>query len=674
MLQRPKDDILTVSTLRAPVWRVAVWALLTAGCGGASEVHQTAELDPALPACAPSCDAGVSVVSQAIPPVISGAKPGSKPSGAVTATVLTGTPPKVSSLASNTPPIATSALVVFPTAATSSDAPDAGPPPSAALSAELDAGNMPPPSASVSTDVDAGNMPPPVPSISTSTSSAASVTVDAGSTCDERGVHPDDVNAQDDAGLEVLRGVVHFCGTLTIGQNVSDLSALSYLESVTNLSVLGNEVLTNLQGLSGLTAVSNLTISGNTELTNLNGLEGITNADRVLIAYNQQLVDLLGLHSLRTAGRIEVTRNDALTSLLGLRGLRHVVDSELIIRSNPLLENLDGLESLTSIAGALFIEFNPALIDILGLSQLTSVDQVGIAGNDALLSLVGLDRVASVDWSSYVSSNLALTDLDGLNGLRTVGGSGLDVSYNASLVSLHGLEGLTAASTLNIMDNSSLTSLTALSGLTSLHRLFLQDCPLITDLAGLGGVPQLEWLSLSNNAALQSLNGLAPNTNPALTVSIGYSDALVDLEALSGVTTAYNIGLYYTGITNVDGLRSLTHVNGLFLSESPYLVSLSGLAKLTTVDERLGISSSTVLTTLAGLEGVTRVGGLLLEDNERLTDLHALSAVTSIPSVLSIHGNRALSACEIEWLQTNVGPAHLRAYTDIRDNAPGTCP
>lgn len=176
----------------------------------------------------------------------------------------------------------------------------------------------------------------------------------------------------------------------------------------------------NYPGCSVMPAGSDLIITG-TNITNLNGLSSL------------QIVN----------GAVEIRNNPALTSLDGFSPV--YAGSDLIIRSNPLIQNLNSLSGLDTVAGEFVIRSNQNLNSITGLG---------------LLKRVGLDFI--------VRDNAPLVSLTGLENLKAV----------------HGL--------LEITDNASLNSLSALSNLDSIYgggpegAVFIDNNPLLATLAGLG--------------------------------------------------------------------------------------------------------------------------------------------------------------------------------------------
>jgi hypothetical protein len=108
------------------------------------------------------------------------------------------------------------------------------------------------------------------------------------------GTYIGNFNITTQARVAALAGYTSLSENLTIEcESCTDLSELSCLTSVGgDLSIGGNDVLTNLDGLSALTSVGggHLIVINNPIITNLNGLSGITSVgENLSIYYNYVL-------------------------------------------------------------------------------------------------------------------------------------------------------------------------------------------------------------------------------------------------------------------------------------------------------------------------------------------------------------------------------------------------
>jgi hypothetical protein len=153
------------------------------------------------------------------------------------------------------------------------------------------------------------------------------------------------------------------------------------------------------------------------------------------------------------------------TDLHLLEGYSSITGNLYIFIDEPT--SLEGLESITTVGGDLYIENIRALTDISGLRNLTSVGgDFVIRDNDDLKNLSGLENLASVGGDLKIYNNVALTSLSVLENLTSIGGE-LFIVDNPALTSLSGLENLTWVGGLDISENNTLTSLSALGSLTS---------------------------------------------------------------------------------------------------------------------------------------------------------------------------------------------------------------
>jgi hypothetical protein len=208
-------------------------------------------------------------------------------------------------------------------------------------------------------------------------------------------------------------------GRLTIsGGNIVNLGGLSGLDSVRDLVIVNNPLLTNVDGLSGLNAISrDLEVSHNPELIDIDGIANVMEIGRnILIWDNVELENLDGLTRLTEVhGNIYIRDN---TSLFDLDGLSRIVivDGDLGLESNGSIPNLDGLASLVSVGGTFRIQ-TENLADIDGLSRLASVGGRLVVYNTTLFDLDGLSGVTGAGSDLWITLNHELRNLDGLASL-----------------------------------------------------------------------------------------------------------------------------------------------------------------------------------------------------------------------------------------------------------------
>lgn len=152
--------------------------------------------------------------------------------------------------------------------------------------------------------------------------------------------------------------------------------------------------------------------------------------------------------------------------------------------NNESIDNLNGLNEITSIEGFLRIKGNGKLENLMGLDALNSVGgYLSVYSNNSLTSLNGAESLSIIEGGLDIEENFSLKHLTGLDNLSTVG-SWVVIVSNTSLKSLHGLESLTSmGSGLEIRMNDSLTNITGVENIdyTGMSQLVIMDNPLLSE-------------------------------------------------------------------------------------------------------------------------------------------------------------------------------------------------
>jgi len=109
-------------------------------------------------------------------------------------------------------------------------------------------------------------------------------------------------------------------------------------------------------------------------------------------------------------------------------------------------------------------------------------------------------------------------------------------------------------------------------------------------------------------------------------------------------------------LTSLDGLSSLTQINGYFnLEGNSALTNVDGLSSLTQINGSFNIQGSTALTTLDGLSSLTQINGILqIVDNTNLFDISQLKNISSLQSII-ISGNNIQCSLISEFIKTLLG-------------------
>lgn len=210
----------------------------------------------------------------------------------------------------------------------------------------------------------------------------------------------------------------------TEGTDISNLEGLNNITSVGNgLGIYNNYLLTNLSGLGNLTSIEgSFTIggipgSGNDSLVNFTGLENLISVEEFFdINFNHALTSLTGLENLISVGALHFWGNSKLQNLEGLDNLTTVV-GRLSIGENFALSSLSNLNNLTTIGGDLEIYGNTSLISLSALGNLLSIGgHIWIADNESLTSFIGLDNIeASTIEELQITDNYSLSECEVLS-------------------------------------------------------------------------------------------------------------------------------------------------------------------------------------------------------------------------------------------------------------------
>ena len=279
------------------------------------------------------------------------------------------------------------------------------------------------------------------------------------------------------------------------------------------------------------------------------------------------LTDLRGLRSLEdVGGTLSILRNDALLNLdsLGVAaagGRPTYRVKRLVIRGNPLIENLTSLSA--TVSRDLVLVNNDQLTELGPIALAASVNSIEFGRHPNLSDLSGVLDGATTQttkrffwyenpaYSTVSSRPIQVTDELQLEDLTTatffdfspttsLSNGGLTLANNAQLTDLSFLQNLTTASVFNLVNNAALTTLDDLTGLSSISTLAtltdnaaLGNCCLFPNQVTLNGAPADETnasLTLANNTGgCTDKNSLATACSGTLPVhwvsATAYQDA-----------------------------------------------------------------------------------------------------------------------------------------------------
>jgi hypothetical protein len=398
-------------------------------------------------------------------------------------------------------------------------------------------------------------------------------------------------------GLDGLRSVRALSLT---GLSVTDLTALSNLQSAGELQLRGLPRIQDLRGLEHV-AWTQLTLEGNAALRSLDGLHVPQVITALSVRENPQLETLEQLRSMRAADSIELEHLAALATLEGLdgeidrfrltqcdnlvdlRGLRANIRA-FALENNTRLRSLEGFVGLSAQPGAgsgpeVLIDTQPELESLDGLFRSDH-------GAIARLQLLGLPKIEAIDLRSpsalgalVVRTCTALREIRGVESIETI--AQLHLTGLTALPRLPAFDALRHIGDLELIELSRVADLAPLSSLTSADRTSLSLMDSLSSLHGLEQLSRAGRLLIEDLLALESLEGLRGLQNVD-TLWIQGDDKLESLRGLT-LKSARELAVRYNdALKTLDGLDKLGEISTLDISENPALVSIRALASLHT--------------------------------------------------------------------------------------------
>ncbi|MEP6726494.1 MAG: hypothetical protein ABJC98_11780 [Bacteroidota bacterium] len=331
---------------------------------------------------------------------------------------------------------------------------------------------------------------------------------------------------------------------LTTQQEVIEFGAAHY--TTINGGLFISNSVSDLTPLLGLTAVNNGFRVNNSQLVNFKGLDsllitGVIFPNSFYVEYNQKLINFAGLSKLQlTRGGVQIDHNPLLENLDGLDSYEACSSGTLRIGECDKLSQLNGLKHMVFIGEDLQLINNAALKDISGLANLSEIHgELYVVNNPSLTNLNGLEKIDTLQDGVVIDNNAALRDISSLHNLRFIPGPVLggiiQVSSNPLLESISCFSQITKVGYLTIQKNG-VKSLAGLNNITTIiNTLHIEENPALINLQGLERLTAAGRLDILNNAALVNFHGLEGltqinSTGIALNVALNNS-----LQSLSGI-------------------------------------------------------------------------------------------------------------------------------------------
>jgi len=267
-------------------------------------------------------------------------------------------------------------------------------------------------------------------------------------------------------------------GNLTITENANDpildLSNLSSLNSIIgDLIIERNNSLVEIKGLENLVRVDEIFIKDNPELLTIENFSSIDELNGLNIARNDKLNSIPSLYA--TEVRDFKIHAKSLTelpylSLFRIKGDFYLDEtqisdlnrfnnvqeiSNIILRRNSKLENLDALKNTKITPSTIQIQLNPVLQNIDGLQnfneEVNNLVNCVISGNSTLMNVDALSNIDQIYNKLIIADNINLQNACGAYDLITTPGAvgnQIDIFNN----------GATSSSIAAILDNCATTN------------------------------------------------------------------------------------------------------------------------------------------------------------------------------------------------------------------------
>lgn len=292
------------------------------------------------------------------------------------------------------------------------------------------------------------------------------------------------------------------------------------------------------------------------------------------------------------------------------------------------LRNLKGLTSYSGYVEAVDSDGKTYKSHFSFLTDIKVYDNSISFENQAQVEAFGKLGYNIIEESLIIGSfNVQLNNISDLSYLSTLREVGSNIYIqNTSCKNLKGLEGITETSIygeLTIKNNNELLTLEGLEGITEMPKIYI-----------------------SGNRNLLNFNGLDNLKTVTNYLSAPYNESLVSIEGLKNLTNIKELN-----ITNNDALRTLKGLekiitmDELHINSNDNLQSLEGLNNLEYC-RAVSISDNAALPNLKGLNKLSSIASLYLSGNSDMTNLTGLDALTQATSSITIQYHKNLETLE----------------------------
>ena len=235
--------------------------------------------------------------------------------------------------------------------------------------------------------------------------------------------------------LDALNQLTVLGGDLVIEDNPSlqDVSGFQLLVDAPSLTVNDNPLLESVVGFVNLETVdADLLFEDSPALSTVDGLQALTSVGGDLRLLNTGLSSLPEWEHLTSVGNDVVLRDNAGLSEITRANALTSIGGRLVIQQNPNLDLFTGLRELTAVGGKLTVRDNETLLNLDGLNALEQVGALEVAANLQMVRLDGLSSLDTVSGNLFIETNRSLESLLPLHDLTAIQGD-LTITDNAPL-------------------------------------------------------------------------------------------------------------------------------------------------------------------------------------------------------------------------------------------------
>ena len=424
---------------------------------------------------------------------------------------------------------------------------------------------------------------------------------------------------------------------LTSQEEVNNFGNENYLTVIGNLNIgstQGSDIV-DLKPLSTLNQVrGELVIGGSARVG-----DGFTRLS------NPLLENLDGLESLVFIGPfflndfsdkvLRIEENESLRNIKGMSNLR-LFEGSIFIGQNPKLESLEGLEKLTKI-GSLFITGNDALRDLNDLENLKTLKgSIILTGNEILKDVDILGNISGRVATFVLNGNQLITNVDFMSSQTEVLGN-LILKDSPQLINIEGLNGVRSVGGSLQIENTALTSVDGLNDIESVGQFVrIRENIGLETLNGLNGLESVtEYVHITSNENLTSISGFNQ-----LKRSAGLTKT-----SLGGITltdAALQIS-FNNKLQDINGFKNMTEAFGDFFFGGDSLKDITGFNNLKTIRGQLAFSFANQITDITGFGSIRTIGDLRIQQNGQIQNLNFLATVETVEKDISIFLNNNLS-------------------------------